>query len=102
MDFTSRTGGSVGSREMLEQPQRDSDSKLVTSRVRGACMGFSCLARRDAAAQFTWGTNQCRVRFTKATSEIATATASSKKFEVPIRQAGAAMLWGSLSQRAPT
>jgi hypothetical protein len=30
-------------------------------------------------------------------SEIATATASSKKFEVPIRQAGAAMLCGSFS-----
>ena len=32
--------------------------------------------------------------------EIATATASSKKFEVPIRQAGPAMSCGSFSRRA--
>ena len=33
---------------------------------------------------------------------IATATASSKKLEVPIRQAGPATLWGRRSQRAAT
>ena len=34
-------------------------------------------------------------------SEIATATASSKKLEVPIRQAGPAMSCGSFSSLAP-
>ena len=34
-------------------------------------------------------------------SEIATATANSKKLEVPIKHAGPAMLCGSFSQRAP-
>ena len=33
-------------------------------------------------------------------SEIATATANSKKFEVPIMQAGAAMAWGSFRRSA--
>src|SRR5690606_39153121 len=85
------------------------------------------VAAPDARGSLAGGANRCRERLTIATSdsitgtststpttvaraapecrpnsEIATATASSKKLEVPIRHAGPAMSWRSFSARAAT